>query len=178
MRQCKKCNEMKELAEFPKYSAKGVHGFRHTCKICWNKKWSPLVLAHSNRYYQENSDYREKAKMRARKRHSKNKDEHRENGEKYAKKHRHECNVRMKTRRAIAAGKIEKQDCEVCKSSDVHAHHDDYDKPYDVQWLCPYHHGERHRIINRCGQNNYRSSSGQLAAKPRKDDSYDYRNRQ
>lgn len=30
--------------------------------------------------------------------------------------------------------------CEICESEDVHGHHDDYDKPLSVRWLCQEHH--------------------------------------
>jgi|ERR1019366_1398630 hypothetical protein len=49
---------------------------------------------------------------------------------------------------AIKAGNIIKQSCERCGAHDlVHAHHDDYNKRYDVKWLCPLHHKERHREL-------------------------------
>jgi len=33
----------------------------------------------------------------------------------------------------------------VCGSSEyIHAHHDDYDKPLDVRWLCAAHHKQWH----------------------------------
>lgn len=34
--------------------------------------------------------------------------------------------------------------CEVCGDPNVHAHHEDYTKPLEVNWLCPLHHVERH----------------------------------
>lgn len=50
---------------------------------------------------------------------------------------------------AIRDGNLIVQPCEVCGDGiGVHAHHDDYAKPLDVMWLCPTHHGERHREIN------------------------------
>ena len=50
---------------------------------------------------------------------------------------------------ALADGKMKKEPCEVCGSTQrIHGHHDDYSKPYEVTWLCPKHHGERHRTVN------------------------------
>lgn len=59
--------------------------------------------------------------------------------------HRERERVRLQTRRAVASGKIEKGNCARCASPLVHAHHEDYTKPLEVIWLCPYHHSERHR---------------------------------
>lgn len=47
---------------------------------------------------------------------------------------------------ALKSGKLAKGLCEVCKSPDVEAHHDDYDKPLDVRWLCKLHHGVTRRL--------------------------------
>ena len=46
---------------------------------------------------------------------------------------------------ALKVGKLEKGLCETCGSPDTEAHHDDYNKPLDVTWLCPLHHGETRR---------------------------------
>lgn len=47
--------------------------------------------------------------------------------------------------RAIEAGKLLRQPCEVCQAPQAEAHHDDYSKPLDVRWLCRAHHREHHR---------------------------------
>lgn len=39
--------------------------------------------------------------------------------------------------------------CEICGSNErIEGHHDDYDKPREVRWLCRYHHLEHHKLIN------------------------------
>lgn len=53
---------------------------------------------------------------------------------------------------AIMRGKLIPQPCEVCGSfrrlsdgrREVHGHHDDYNKPLEVRWLCGQHHREWH----------------------------------
>jgi predicted nucleic acid-binding Zn ribbon protein len=45
---------------------------------------------------------------------------------------------------AIKSGILVRGKCEVCDSSKVHAHHDDYSKPLEVQWLCSKHHSRGH----------------------------------
>ena len=52
----------------------------------------------------------------------------------------------IKVNNAVKNGKLVKKTCEVCGSEKVHAHHDDYSKPFDVRWLCPIHHAEVHLI--------------------------------
>ena len=61
--------------------------------------------------------------------------------------------VRALTRAYINAGKLARKPCEVCGDcKDVEAHHDDYDKPMDIRWLCNFHHHEHHvneKVLNR-----------------------------
>lgn len=57
---------------------------------------------------------------------------------------RHKHEARWRVRRAIAAGKLVRQSCEVCGADRVDAHHDDYTQPLSVRWLCPPHHRAHH----------------------------------
>ena len=50
--------------------------------------------------------------------------------------------------RAVKSGKAQKPGvCQSCGAKGpVQAHHDDYTKPLDVQWICASCHGRRHRV--------------------------------
>jgi hypothetical protein len=54
---------------------------------------------------------------------------------------------------AIKTGVLIRQPCERCgathDTSDIVAHHEDYNKPLDVVWLCEAHHKERHTELAR-----------------------------
>jgi len=49
-----------------------------------------------------------------------------------------------KVSRAIKSGILVKRPCKICGDFNSQAHHDDYNKPLDVSWLCQKHHDERH----------------------------------
>ncbi|MER8709143.1 hypothetical protein NKH49_26985 [Mesorhizobium sp. M1088] len=48
-------------------------------------------------------------------------------------------------RSALKRGLVLQEPCEVCGNLDAEAHHDDYDKPMIVRWLCRLHHRAVHR---------------------------------
>ena len=50
-------------------------------------------------------------------------------------------------RQALKSGRLQRQPCEVCGSSDVQAHHDNHWKPLDVRWLCRSHHTMAHNKL-------------------------------
>jgi len=50
---------------------------------------------------------------------------------------------------AIESGRLERKPCEVCGNLKVDAHHEDYNKPLDVVWLCRQHHADRHVEIRK-----------------------------
>lgn len=58
--------------------------------------------------------------------------------EKWPQKYR----ARAAVARALKKGTIQRQPCEKCGRLDVQAHHDDYDKPLEIRWLCKPHHTE------------------------------------
>lgn len=45
---------------------------------------------------------------------------------------------------AVASGKIKRQPCQICGATKADAHHDDYNQPLKVRWLCRKHHAEHH----------------------------------
>lgn len=47
-------------------------------------------------------------------------------------------------RRAFLCGLIKKEPCFICGNKASEAHHEDYELPLDVLWLCKKHHAERH----------------------------------
>lgn len=55
--------------------------------------------------------------------------------------------VRKSLQNAVISGKVRKECCEICGNAESQGHHFDYDKPFDVIWLCSAHHGLIHRKI-------------------------------
>jgi len=47
-------------------------------------------------------------------------------------------------RSALRRGLLQRQPCEVCGEANTDAHHDDYDQPRKVRWLCRRHHKQHH----------------------------------
>jgi hypothetical protein len=47
-------------------------------------------------------------------------------------------------RNALVKGSLVRGVCEVCGVPKVEAHHEDYNKPLKVRWLCRKHHREWH----------------------------------
>lgn len=45
---------------------------------------------------------------------------------------------------AVRDGRIEREPCK-CGNPETEGHHHDYDKPFDVEWMCNKCHNEQHR---------------------------------
>lgn len=50
--------------------------------------------------------------------------------------------------RALRAGRLHKEPCERCGELKVHAHHDNYDEPLNIMWLCQPCHKVRHKELD------------------------------
>lgn len=153
---CSRCKEAKSLSQFYKRASK--------CKPCYRADVAVYRL--------ENLE-----KIRAYDRLRKDSDEHRAAvRDNYKKKittdswrrkdraTKQEWAARNKlkkaahfiTNSAIKRRILIRQPCERCGADEVQAHHEDYNFPLAVSWLCSKCHGERHKEMNRLK----RSSNG------------------
>jgi hypothetical protein len=59
-------------------------------------------------------------------------------------RHPEKNRARVAVARALRDGRLVAQPCEVCGAAKAQAHHEDYTRPLDVQWLCFTHHRQEH----------------------------------
>lgn len=132
---CFKCGLPKPIRSF--YRHPGMRDGRlNKCKDC--------TRADVSKNYRRRRDYyiayeRERQQLPDRKLWVKN-------HQKKQRKLRHDrFSARASINNAIRSGRLKKLPCEICKSRNSQAHHDDYSKPLDVRWLCRKHHLEIHK---------------------------------
>lgn len=54
------------------------------------------------------------------------------------------ANARAYANTYLRRGKITKKHCEICGDKNSQMHHEDYNKPLSIEWLCRKHHLEIH----------------------------------
>lgn len=59
--------------------------------------------------------------------------------------HRAKQQARSAVGHALRDGRLKRGRCESCGKRRAEAHHDDYEKPLEVRWLCRGCHKARHR---------------------------------
>lgn len=112
MKTCKTCRVEKDESEFYKHKLT-KDGLRPSCKQCGieaTKQWQRDNPAAVNA----------KAKLQR---------------EKYPDREK----ARRAVNNAVRDGRLLKQPCH-CGETKVQAHHEDYSKPLDIEWLCIKHH--------------------------------------
>ena len=122
---CSSCRQEKELSEF--YKIKSKRGYSHACKVCMreqNRKRSQLPEAKLKRCISQKK-YRKRKQNDA--------------------EWRRQQAARDMVSAAVQGGFLTRQHCEVCGEKKSYGHHDDYDKPLEVRWLCGLHHAEAHK---------------------------------
>jgi hypothetical protein len=138
-KKCPYCGLIKTLENFKKDNRRS-DGRATECKSCHNKKYSEYNKRtrpiHWSRLYNWRCKNREHVNKQAL-------------GYQQTPQGKIRKSARDKVYNAIKTGKLLKQPCEVCgKSLEIaktaHAHHEDYNKPLEVIWLCRTHHAERH----------------------------------
>ena len=127
-KKCGRCGDVKPSAQFnkDKYAKTGL---RSQCIECMTKERKRL-----RKHYKQWRERDEvKAKYRA-----------------YRKEHyddnRKKVSARNKANHAVRTGAIVRRTCENCISTEAgQAHHNDYNKPLNVTWLCPACHKQWHK---------------------------------
>lgn len=122
---CGRCKQVKPVTEFnrDRYSKSGL---RSQCKICMTTEREKL-----KQHYKEWRDAPDRKAWYAEYRRSN-----------YNPK---KVKARNLVDRAIRRGQLIRNPCEVCGNPKAQAHHDDYNKPLDVRWLCTTHHAQWHK---------------------------------
>ena len=144
-KKCTKCKNTKHLSEFR--LATGTKRRRSHCAQCENETnkehYRKNKEKHPERYLKNKKILLERVKKYQATDAAKSKARARR--KKYSKK---ALMCHRVIRKAIATGKIISPTvCESCgKGNRIHAHHDDYNYPLSVRWLCIVCHREWHRI--------------------------------
>lgn len=137
---CRTCHKEKELASFYKMKLNS-DGYNNECKDCKKtyqaeRRKDPAYRAkhreHSNKFYLAHKDDPTYKANRL-------KSYYKYTQANPLKKKAHDI-----VNDDLRDGRIVKKPCEVCGEIRVHAHHDDYNKPRNVRWLCQLHHEEVH----------------------------------
>lgn len=63
-------------------------------------------------------------------------------------RHPERIRARAMAQYAVKTGKLVKLPCEICGNKKTEAHHEDYNNPLDVHWMCRKHHLARHKEIS------------------------------
>jgi len=138
MKTCTKCQKEKPASEFYR-KKRSKDGFHPWCKTCDSKQ--------SAAYHARN---REQIIERHRADYANN----RERFAAHNRDRRISDPRREKAKNLVGTAKrngtLVVGPCEECGTTkNVHAHHDDYDKPMDVRWLCRSHHQRFHAASTR-----------------------------
>lgn len=152
MKTCFKCNKEKPLSEFYKHKMMG-DGHLNKCKDCTKadaRQHRAENLDRVKEYDRNRSNAKERNERFKVAQAERMKDpEYRDKINKQRKDWVERNTVKRAAHiivgNAIRDGKLIKQHCEICGEAKVDAHHDDYEKPLGVRWLCRKHHAEHHK---------------------------------
>jgi len=136
-KECFKCKTVKPLEEFYKHSAM-ADGRVNKCKAC-NKLDVQKNRKENIDYYREYDRKRAKDPERAKAASEISK------AWRQADKRRMKCHNAVT--RAVRSGDLVRQPCVKCGCEKSVAHHEDYDKPLGVMWLCQPCHKQRHKEL-------------------------------
>jgi hypothetical protein len=145
MKTCFKCGTSKPLTDYYKHPQMG-DGHLNKCKECARKDSADRLEIKT-----QDPEWVEKEKLR----HVEKFRRYRNGTELEIKK----IKARSAVKHAISKNEIQKEPCAVCGNHKVQGHHEDYDKPLDITWLCIRHHNDRHVHLTDCANLNQKQLS-------------------
>lgn len=134
---CFKCGETKPLSDFYRHKAMS-DGHLGKCKEC---------AKHDARNHRSANLERVRAYDRTRSKQPHRRAHIARNAAKWRRANPKGYRAHGAVNNAIRTGTLTREPCEVCGAREVHAHHDDYNKPLDVRWLCVRCHAGHHKYI-------------------------------
>lgn len=148
MKQCKDCKEVKPVSDFYSHP-KTADGYLPNCKPCHSRRVKENRARNSDRYREyEKARASDPQRVAARleyQRSERGREAMRASRRRYRENNPIKRAAHIITGNALKSGRLVRQPCEVCGSSEVQAHHDDYGYPLAVRWLCVAHHVEWHK---------------------------------
>jgi hypothetical protein len=132
---CFKCNALLPLDEFYKHPQM-ADGHLNKCKACARIDVIANRLARVEQYRlydRERAKHPDRFTLAA------------EMNRRWRAEDKRRMRAHNAVARAIRAGRLALQPCQECGAEGAHAHHDDYDLPLSVRWLCPAHHSQHHK---------------------------------
>jgi len=144
---CNKCKLIKNIQEF--YVHARMHdGYLNKCKECTKTrvKKHRTVNIEKIKAYDKKRDQSPERKELKKQYAQNNKEVCNQIKLDWAKRNRKKRNAHQKVYRVIKSGKLIKPDsCSICSSDYlVEAHHKDYSKPLEVEWICKKCHSKEH----------------------------------
>lgn len=164
MKTCFKCLQNKPLSEFYKHPAM-KDGHLGKCILCAKSDANFYRLRNlENPEWVEMELARQRAKTSLARKSGKNPsvDAQRDASKKWKIRHPHKRKAQEAVGNAIREGRLRRCPCEVCGDTKSDAHHDNYDNPLEVRWLCRKHHMDHHvemRRLERETRNSLNSST-------------------
>ena len=140
-KECFKCHRMLLLSEFYKHPQM-ADGHLNKCKECTK------LDTFNDRHFNRTEKIRAYDKKRSKT--AKRTALHHKVNKEYKNRHPGRRIVNNQLVRAVKAGKVIKPDvCQICRSPNPVSHHHDYNKPFDVLWVCNSCHRKIHVQINK-----------------------------
>ena len=141
MKEYRKKNKEKIRAQEKAYKNAHKEHYKENARK-WREKNREYVAELKRKWVEKNQEH---VRDYARQWEQDHKDIRQAINKKSKEKHPYEGRARYEAQYAIFKGVLKREACEVCGAEKTDAHHDDYNEPLKVRWLCRKHHMEWHK---------------------------------